>query len=73
LTQSGRKCSIDDNSNKERGFMSLTKKILLGMVLGIFLGCLMNYFGAEGIVKDFVLNGVIELGGRIFISSLKVL
>jgi len=53
--------------------MSLTKKILFGMVFGIFLGCLMNYFGPHGLIKDFFLDGVIELGGRIFISSLKVL
>lgn len=53
--------------------LSLTTKILIGMLLGLILGSLMNYFGADGFLKTFVLEGVIELGGRIFLSSLKLL
>jgi Na+/H+-dicarboxylate symporter len=53
--------------------MSLTKKIMLGMIGGIVLGCLINIYFQTGFIKDYLLNGFIELGGRIFISSLKVL
>lgn len=51
----------------------LTKRILIGMASGILLGCILNYLGTEGWIKSFVLDGVIELGGRIFFSSLKLL
>lgn len=52
---------------------SLTKKILIGMVLGILLGSILNYFALSGWVQSFFVDGIIELGGRIFLSSLKVL
>jgi len=51
----------------------LTKKILIGMGLGVILGSLFNYIGPTGWFKTFFLDGVIEIGGRIFLSSLKVL
>ncbi len=51
----------------------LTLKIIIGMVLGIIVGCSMNLFGIEGFVKTFIIEGVIEVGGRIFLSSLKLL
>lgn len=53
--------------------ISLTTKILLAMALGIILGCIMNLSSPEGWVKTFLLDGVIEVGGRIFLSSLKLL
>lgn len=52
----------------------LTRKILIGMLLGIVLGSVFNYIGVEeGFLKTFLLGGVIEAGGRIFLSSLKLL
>jgi Na+/H+-dicarboxylate symporter len=51
----------------------LTKKILLGMALGIICGAVVNYAGVEGFLKTFFIEGVIEIGGRIFLSSLKLL
>jgi Na+/H+-dicarboxylate symporter len=52
----------------------LTQKILFGMFFGILLGSLINYFGiTDGFVKTFILDGIIEIGGRIFLSSLKLL
>jgi Na+/H+-dicarboxylate symporter len=53
--------------------MSLTKRILLGMALGIILGCIINMTGLDGWVKTVFVEGVLELGGRIFLSSLKLL
>lgn len=51
----------------------LTFKIVIGMVLGIVLGLILNFAGLEGFVKSFFLEGIIEVGGRIFLSSLKLL
>jgi len=59
-------------STSGKGF-TLTTKILMGMLLGLTLGSIMNYFSPVGFMKTFVLEGVIELGGRIFLSSLKLL
>jgi Na+/H+-dicarboxylate symporter len=52
---------------------NLTQKILIGMFLGIVLGTVLNYVGVEGWIKTFLLQGIIEVGGRIFLSSLKLL
>lgn len=52
----------------------LTQKILVGMFLGILTGSVINYAGLpEGILQNFFLGGVVEVGGRIFLSSLKLL
>lgn len=52
---------------------SLTIKIVIGMVLGILVGCLINFIGVDGFIKTFFLEGVVEAGGRIFLASLKLL
>lgn len=53
---------------------NLTKKILIGMISGIFLGSLINSVGMETFwIKTYFIGGVIEVGGRIFLSSLKLL
>lgn len=51
----------------------LTKKILIGMFFGILLGTILNYVGVDGWLQSFLVGGVIEVGGRIFLSSLKLL
>lgn len=51
----------------------LTKKIIIGMISGIILGTLLNYLGNEGWIKSFFVEGLMEVGGRIFLASLKLL
>jgi Na+/H+-dicarboxylate symporter len=51
----------------------LTLHILIGMFSGLFLGALLNYLGPYPWVQDYFLGGVIEVGGRVFLASLKVL
>lgn len=58
--------------NNDHG-SKLTKKILIGMFFGILLGSILNYVGVDGWLKSFLVGGVIEVGGRIFLSSLKLL
>jgi Na+/H+-dicarboxylate symporter len=44
------------------------------MFLGITLGSVVNYIGVkEGFFQTYLLQGLIEIGGRIFLSSLKLL
>jgi len=52
---------------------NLTRRILIWMILGIIIGSILNYFKFEGPVQTFFVGGVIEVGGRIFLSSLKLL
>lgn len=51
----------------------LTRRILIGMLLGIIVGSILNYVGNEGWLKSFFVEGLIEVGGRIFLASLKLL
>jgi Na+/H+-dicarboxylate symporter len=53
---------------------NLTIKILIGMFLGLSLGSLINYFRPSGeFIQTYLLNGLIDIGGRVFLSSLKLL
>lgn len=59
---------------KNNSGSKLTQKILIGMLLGIALGSTINYMGiSDGFIKTYLLGGLIEAGGRIFLSSLKLL
>lgn len=67
----------------ERKKMSLTMKILLGLVLGLITGVILNYFFTEikdnavvwnnEFVKTWLVNGLFQLGGGIFLNLLKML
>jgi len=52
---------------------NLTLKIVIGMILGIVVGSIFNVVGVDGFIKSFIVEGVVEVGGRIFLSSLKLL
>ena len=52
----------------------LTRNILIGMALGLFVGSFFHWMGAEdGFITKFLVNGVFDFGGQIFIASLKLL
>ena len=61
--------------------MSLTNRILVSMVAGILIGSLLNLLlhssamsdAVRMIVDDYLINGVLDLVGRIFVASLKLL
>ena len=61
--------------------MSLTNRILLGMVAGILTGSLLNLLlhsaalseGLRLVTTDFLVDGLFDVVGRIFIASLKLL
>ncbi|HLT22617.1 MAG TPA: dicarboxylate/amino acid:cation symporter [Bacteriovoracaceae bacterium] len=52
--------------------MSLTKKIMISLVLGIVAGLLLNRFSTPW-VETYVIKGVIEVGSQIFMASLKLM
>lgn len=51
----------------------LTLHIVIGMLAGLVIGCLLNMAGPTGWIEEYFINGILELGGRIFMASLKVL
>jgi len=56
--------------------MSLTQKIILGMVLGIAAGLIINYGGFNqkgGFVNEYIVEGLFNIVGQMFVTSLKML
>lgn len=55
--------------------MNLTIRILIGMVAGLTLGMLIQLSGAEpdSLLRTFVVEGLLDAGGQIFIASLKLM
>ena len=59
--------------------MSLTNKILLAMIAGIFVGAGLNVFlavlseSAVFLLNKYIVEGLFELVGQVFIASLKLL
>ena len=56
--------------------MNLTLKVIIGMMLGIIVGLGINLTGLNApgsIISDFVVNGVFDVVGKIFVDALKML
>ncbi|CAH0536225.1 dicarboxylate/amino acid:cation symporter [Vibrio marisflavi] len=54
--------------------MSLTGRVILGMVAGILTGFVIRtLFADNGFVDNYLVHGLFEVGGKIFIASLKML
>ncbi len=56
--------------------MNLTLKVIIGMMLGIIVGLGINLTGLnapDSIISDFVVNGVFDVVGKIFVDALKML
>ncbi|OCH55495.1 sodium:dicarboxylate symporter, partial [Vibrio cyclitrophicus] len=49
-------------------------RVILGMVVGIFTGfAIQSLFADSGFVNNYIVNGLFEVGGQIFVASLKML
>ncbi len=58
----------------ERKKMSLTVKVILGLVLGLITGVIINTFFIENaFVENWLVNGLFLMGGQMFINALKML
>ena len=56
--------------------MSLTVKVLLGMVLGIIVGLIINLGGLNApgsFINDNIVNGLFHVVGKMFVNALKML
>ena len=55
--------------------MSLTSKILIGMLFGLIFGSIISLFGLESnpFIKEYLIDGILYVGGQIFISLLKLM
>jgi DAACS family dicarboxylate/amino acid:cation (Na+ or H+) symporter len=52
----------------------LTRRIMLAMGLGALLGIALNLlFGADGLLRDYLIDGLLYVVGAIFVASLKML
>ena len=56
--------------------MSLTLKVVIGMVAGIIIGLAINLANlntAGGLINEYIVNGLFLVVGKMFIASLKML
>ncbi len=60
--------------NTDKKKMSLTGRVILGMLLGILTGFIIrSLFADAAFVHEYIVNGLFDVGGKIFIASLKML
>lgn len=52
---------------------SLTKAIVIGTLLGVTFGSLLNILPTPAWLQIFIVDGVLEVGGKLFLSSLRLL
>jgi Na+/H+-dicarboxylate symporter len=54
---------------------ALTRNIVIGMVAGLVLGSLLHWIklAEEGLIATYLVNGLFDVGGKVFIASLKLL
>ncbi len=56
------------------GKMSLTTKVIIGMVLGLIVGVIINQTMANSaFVNDYIVNGAFNMIGKMFVNALKML
>ncbi len=52
---------------------SLTFRIVVGMLSGLAVGLLLNAVGVSGVAHEILVDGILRVGGQIFLASLKLL
>jgi Na+/H+-dicarboxylate symporter len=63
----------NSGSGESAARRGLTTRILVGMLAGLGVGTLINLLGAEGLIRDVVVDGAFHVIGAIFLASLKLL
>lgn len=62
--------------SEENGKMSLTVKVLIGLLLGTVVGLLINLTGLNspgGFINEYIVNGLFHIIGKMFVNALKML
>ncbi|MAE94921.1 MAG: dicarboxylate/amino acid:cation symporter [Deltaproteobacteria bacterium] len=62
-----------EDQSHEIGGSGLTRRILVGMAAGLAVGLVVNLLALTGELADFVVAGLLHVGGEIFLASLKLL
>lgn len=52
---------------------NMTKNILLAMIVGIFIGICIHLSPSSNFINDYIVNGLLDFGGSVFINTLKML
>jgi Na+/H+-dicarboxylate symporter len=52
---------------------SLTRRIMIGLAAGFLFGLVLNQVGPGGFTETWIVNGGLDVGGRIFVALLKLL
>ncbi|TVR53769.1 MAG: dicarboxylate/amino acid:cation symporter [Puniceicoccaceae bacterium] len=52
---------------------SLTVRILIGMALGAVVGLILNGIGIEGLIEDYLVEGLFHVLGQVFLAFLQLL
>lgn len=53
--------------------LSLTTKVLIGMVAGLTIGLIMRQFTGNTFIEHYLVNGVFNVIGQIFLTALKMI
>ena len=61
---------MGDENGDRRG---LTSRILVGMAAGVAVGVGLNLAGVDGFVGEYIVDGALYIGGKVFLASLKLL
>jgi Na+/H+-dicarboxylate symporter len=51
----------------------LTTKILLGLFIGLLFGVVLNLIGADDFIQIYLIDGLLNMGGKIFVAALRLL
>ena len=51
----------------------LTRQIVIAMLAGIMLGVILNQLGAASWIQLFVIDGVLQVVGSVFVAALKLM
>lgn len=64
-------------ANQTRGStttaQNISKNILIALLLGIGIGLLLNIVKQHAFVQDYIITGLLDIGGKIFITLLKMI
>ncbi len=59
--------------SSDTGRFGLTARIMIGMSTGLLFGLVLNWIGTDGWVADLFVDGLLHVGGAVFLASLKLL
>ncbi len=67
---------MENKTNDNKGKMSLTAKVLVGLVAGIVLGLFINILSLNpqgGFIDTYITNGLFHIVGKMFVNALKMM